>query len=106
MLQKLVSEADSRFVAVHEEVSGGSVAEDKLHGIAACQAEDVLSQNWHIELYNSQVMLRGLETSGYIIVGAAKATILSRDHQPVWKERQLKSKTTWVGSVECMQVGS
>ena len=57
-----------------------------------------------VELYNSQVMLKGLETSGYVIVGAAKASILSRDHQPVWKGRHLKSKTTWVGSLECMQV--
>ena len=57
-----------------------------------------------VEVYNSQVMLKGLETSGYVIVGAAKASILSRDHQPVWKDRHLKSKTTLVGSLECMQV--
>ena len=57
-----------------------------------------------VEVYNSQVMLKGLETSGYVIVAAAKASILSRDHQPVWKDRHLKSKTTWVGSLECMQV--
>lgn len=57
-----------------------------------------------VELVNSQVMLRGCETSGYVIVSAAKAKILQRLHSPVWKDRSLVSKTTWVGSFECMQV--
>ena len=25
-------------------------------------------------------------------------------HRPVWKEQQLRSKSTWVGSLECLQV--
>ena len=29
------------------QISGGSVQEEKLHGIAACQTEDVLSENFH-----------------------------------------------------------
>lgn len=57
-----------------------------------------------VELVNSQVMLRGCETSGYVIVSAAKAKILQRLHMPVWKDRSLVSKTSWVGSFECMQV--
>ncbi|KAI0220373.1 hypothetical protein LSAT2_028117 [Lamellibrachia satsuma] len=104
MLKKLVSESDSNFIAVHEELAGGGVDVEQLHGIAACQKDDVLSHNWHIEFSNSQVMLRGCETAGYVIVSAAAASILSCHHKPMWQQQQLKSKTSWVGSVECMQV--
>lgn len=56
-----------------------------------------------VALVNSQVLLKGIETRGYVILSAAKAEILQRIHQPVWKERTLVTKTTWVGSLECMQ---
>ncbi|KAJ8875491.1 hypothetical protein PR048_023386 [Dryococelus australis] len=56
-----------------------------------------------VVLVNSQVLLKGCETKGYVILSAAKAEILQRVHRPVWKERSLVSKTTWVGSLECMQ---
>lgn len=52
---------------------------------------------------NSQVLLKGIETRGYVILSAAKAEILQRVHHPIWKERSLVPKTTWVGSLECMQ---
>ncbi|KAG8224148.1 hypothetical protein J437_LFUL005482 [Ladona fulva] len=74
-----------------------------LQGLAACQEDDVLHKNWLIELVNSQVLLKGCETKGYVILSAAKAQILQRIHRPVWKDRTLVSKTTWVGSLECMQ---
>ena len=57
-----------------------------------------------VEFSNSQVMLRGCETAGYVIVSAAAASILSCHHKPMWQQQQLKSKMSWVGSVECMQV--
>ena len=56
-------------------------------------------------MHNSQVLLKGIETEGYIIVSAGRAQILSCEHQPIWHDRQLKTKTTWMGSVEHMQVG-
>lgn len=56
-----------------------------------------------VALVNSQVLLKGIETRGYVILSAAKAEILQRVHRPVWRERALVSKTTWVGSLECMQ---
>jgi hypothetical protein len=56
-----------------------------------------------VALVNSQVLLKGCETKGYVILSAAKAEILQRVHRPVWKDRTLVSKTTWVGSLECMQ---
>lgn len=101
MLNKLVSETDKKSVAFTEEPSEANM--EQLHGIAACQTDDVVKKNWLIELFNSQVMLKGCETAGYVIVSAAKAQILSCIHKPFWKGRQLCSKTTWVGSLECMQ---
>lgn len=99
MLQQLESGPKT----VYTEDVEGVAEEEQLHGVAACQADDVLHKNWSVELVNSQVMLRGCETSGYVIVSAAKAEILQRVHTPVWKENTLVSKTTWTGSLECMQ---
>jgi hypothetical protein len=56
-----------------------------------------------VALVNSQVLLKGCETKGYVILSAAKAEILQRVHRPAWKDRTLVSKTSWVGSLECMQ---
>ncbi|KAG8178260.1 hypothetical protein JTE90_018807, partial [Oedothorax gibbosus] len=102
MLQKLVAESEGNSMVFTEDIEG-TAREQQLHGISACQIDDVLQKKWLIELVNSQVMLRGCETSGYVIVSAAKAKILQRLHSPVWKDRSLVSKTTWVGSFECMQ---
>jgi hypothetical protein len=52
---------------------------------------------------NSQVLLKGCETKGYVIMSAAKAQILQRIHRPTWKQHTLVSKSSWVGSLECMQ---
>lgn len=52
---------------------------------------------------NSQVLLKGCETQGYVILSAAKAQILQRIHRPVWQDHSLVTKTTWFGSLECMQ---
>lgn len=54
-------------------------------------------------MVNAQVLLKGCETKGYVILSAAKAEILQRIHRPVWKDRTLVSKTTWVGTLECLQ---
>lgn len=56
-----------------------------------------------VALVNSQVLLKGCETKGYVIISAAKAEVLQRIHRPAWKDHTLVSKTTWVGSLECMQ---
>lgn len=56
-----------------------------------------------VALVNAQVLLKGCETKGYVILSAAKAEILQRIHRPVWKDRTLVSKTTWVGTLECLQ---
>lgn len=59
-----------------------------------------------VELYNSQVVLKGVETDGHVIVSAAKAEIMSYEYQPVWQNQQVHSKTSWVSSIDCMQVCS
>lgn len=48
-------------------------------------------------------MLRGCDSPGYVILSAAKAQILQRIHTPVWKDNNLVAKTTWKGTLDCMQ---
>jgi len=105
MLQKLIADSENNFENVYTDDIESEIAseEPKLTGIAACSDEDLVKRNWLIELVNSQVMLRGCETSGYVIVSASKTQIVQKLHKPVWKDRTLFSKATLVGSVECMQ---
>ena len=56
-----------------------------------------------VELVNSQVLLKGCETQGYVILSAAKSQIFQRIHRPTWQDHSLVTKTTWFGSLECMQ---
>lgn len=102
MLQQLIAEADHKSVVFSDDLST-QTREQQLKGLQACQDDDVSHYNWFISLVNSQVLLKGCETSGYIILSAAKAEILQRVHRPVWRDRTIVSKTTWVGSLECMQ---
>jgi len=102
MLQQLIAEADHKFNVYSDDHSTQS-RELQLQGLQACSAQDIIHENWSISLVNSQVLLKGCETSGYVIISAAKAEILQREHRPVWRERSLISKTTWKGLLECMQ---
>ncbi|XP_061073886.1 bridge-like lipid transfer protein family member 2 [Conger conger] len=99
MLQKLIEETD-KFVVFSEEDSGVS---DQLCGIAASQTGDVYNHNWFIELVNCQMMLRGTETAGCVLVSAAKAQLLQCEHHPAWYNDTLKQKTTWTCLLDGMQ---
>ncbi|XP_015238967.1 PREDICTED: protein KIAA0100 homolog isoform X2 [Cyprinodon variegatus] len=99
MLQKLIEETD-KFVVFSEEDSGVS---DQLCGIAACQTDGVFNRNWFIELVNCQMMLRGTETAGCVLVSAAKAQLLQCEHHPAWYNDTLKQKTTWTCLLDGMQ---
>ncbi|KAG7479401.1 hypothetical protein JOB18_024873 [Solea senegalensis] len=99
MLQKLIEETD-KFVVFSEEDYGVS---DQLCGIAACQTDDVYNRNWFIELVNCQMMLRGTETAGCVLVSAAKAQLLQCEHHPAWYNDTLKQKTTWTCLLDGMQ---
>ncbi|RWS30554.1 hypothetical protein B4U80_04431 [Leptotrombidium deliense] len=105
MLQKLIAESEINPNTVYTEDVENEIGNDelKLKGVSACTEDDIIQRNWLIELVNSQVMLRGSESLGYVIASAAKTQIWQNVHRPVWKEHTLYSKTTWVGSVECMQ---
>ncbi|XP_057695211.1 bridge-like lipid transfer protein family member 2 isoform X2 [Corythoichthys intestinalis] len=99
MLQKLIEETD-KFVVFSEEDSGVS---DQLCGIAACQTDDIYNRNWFIELVNCQMMLRGTETAGCVLVSAAKAQLQQCEHHPAWYNDTLKQKTTWTCLLDGMQ---
>ncbi|KAJ7309074.1 hypothetical protein JRQ81_008371 [Phrynocephalus forsythii] len=99
MLQKLIEETD-KFVVFTEEDSGVS---EQLCGIAACQTDDIYNRNCLIELVNCQMVLRGAETEGCVIVSAAKAQLLQCQHHPAWYGDTLKQKTSWTCLLDGMQ---
>lgn len=102
MLQQLIAEADKKSVVFSDDLST-QTRDQSLQGVTACQEDDVVHKNWLIALVNSQVLMKGCETKGYVIISAAKAEVLKRIHRPAWRDHTLVSKTTWVGSLECMQ---
>ncbi|KAG5900629.1 hypothetical protein JTB14_005906 [Gonioctena quinquepunctata] len=102
MLQQLIAEVDNNAVVYSDDLSAVS-RQQHLQGLQACQEDDVQHKNWQIALVNAQVLLKGCETKGYVIMSAAKAEIIQRLHRPAWKDRTLVSKTTWLGTLECMQ---
>ena len=103
MLQKLIAELGAAPVAFSEDASGGELDETALRGVAACHATDVLHNSWLVELVNCQVLLKGIETRGYVIITSSKSQVLQRLHRPVWRDRTLVSKTSWVGRLDGMQ---
>ena len=57
-----------------------------------------------VELVNSQILLRGKESEGCVLVAAGNTRILNRLHNPVWSNGELFNKKTWVGNVDNLQV--
>ena len=53
---------------------------------------------------NSQIVLKGNESEGCVLVAAGNARILNRLHTPVWSNGEIFNKGTWVGNVENLQV--
>lgn len=103
MLQKLIADSENNPNVYTEESHSGVASETHLYGVEACQMNDIVNINCLIELVNSQMVLCGTETPGYMIVSAAHTEIRQASHLPVWKNRTLLSKTTWTGSLRCMQ---
>ena len=83
--------------------SGTNVKEMELEAKIACTKDDLLQRSWQIKFINCQMLLKGTETKGYIIVSASKAEATKKLHVPVWKEETLLSKSSWSGSLERMQ---
>ena len=57
-----------------------------------------------VGLVNSQVVLKGIESDGCVLVAAGNARILNRLHIPVWSKGEIFNKNTWFGNVENLQV--
>ncbi|XP_023323171.1 protein KIAA0100 isoform X4 [Eurytemora carolleeae] len=105
MLDRLLQETEGGATptAYSEDMSGEEEVKHSLEAMAACTKDDIVHWNWSIELVNSQLLMRGIETQGYVIMSAARASVSQNLHRPVWKERALLSKTTWSGGLESMQ---
>jgi hypothetical protein len=86
-----------------EDMEAEEETKQSLEAKEACQQDDIVHRHACIELVNSQVLLKGIETSGYVIISAARAVVRQNIHRPVWKEKTLLSKTTWSGGLETMQ---
>lgn len=53
--------------------------------------------------HSLQMVLRGAETEGCVIVSAAKAQLLQCQHHPAWYGDTLKQKTSWTCLLDGMQ---
>jgi hypothetical protein len=57
-----------------------------------------------VELVNSQVVFKGTDTNGAVIVTASTTEIKGCQHKPQYKGGELVAKTSWVASLDNMQV--
>ena len=104
-MDRLLAECDGGATptAYSEDMSGQEEVKHSLEAMVACTMDDILHRHWCIELVNSQVLLKGIETKGYVIISAARANINQNMCRPVWRDKTLLSKTTWSGGLETMR---
>ena len=72
-------------------------------GPGQCTKDDVEEHTIRIELSDSQIALRGIESGGYVIMSAAVACVDQYRHKPIWRDEQLCDKTSWHGNLQGMQ---
>ncbi|QQP38594.1 UPF0378 protein KIAA0100like, partial [Caligus rogercresseyi] len=74
-----------------------------MEAMLASSQSDTYHRRWNIKFLNSQMLLKGIETEGHVILSASKAEIVQNFHIPVWWDRTLLSKKSWSGCLESMQ---
>ena len=92
---------------VYSEDYDSSVTDKKkeMGAMSAVQKDDVLCTNWSISFINSQVLLKGIETRGHLIMSAAKAHVEHNLHKPVWINDGVFSKSSWVSVISLRTIG-
>ena len=50
------------------------------------------------------MVLKGVESSGYVVASSNKAQVFGQEHQPVLKEGDLVCKKSWLACVNNLQV--
>ncbi|TPP58771.1 hypothetical protein FGIG_02392 [Fasciola gigantica] len=104
MLAQLLDEVDTvRFYAYCEEEPKQTDVMGQLQGLNICDQSPVTARNWHVELINSQLLLKTSSLAGYVLVTAARAKLNALAHPPIWRDAQLLTKSSLVGHLEGMQ---
>ncbi|UJR27464.1 hypothetical protein I4U23_008751 [Adineta vaga] len=99
-LDQLINESQHRASVDPDPTVDASVS---LVGLRQCTKDDVEEHTLHIELADSQIALRGIESRGYVILSATNALVDQYRHIPVWRDQQLCDKTSWHVDLQGMQ---
>ncbi|XP_040574353.1 protein hobbit [Lepeophtheirus salmonis] len=97
------SECTNHTPIVYSEDQSSDTKKKDMEAMLACSQNDTYHRRWNIKFINSQMLLKGIETEGHVILSASKAEIVQNFHIPVWRDRTLLSKKSWSGCLESMQ---
>ena len=118
MLNLLIEESNTRLVAHCEQAT--DLPTENLQGVIQCTMDDVTAINWQgsnshflsdllqnlVDLLNSQVVLKGSDRGGFVLLTAAHASLTQKIHKNTWRSGQLFAKKSWSSVVSGMQVNS